>query len=121
MLFRARALVAPDDEQAQQIVERARTAIAERIARAAGTNYGPSATAEAPASRPAPGEGGGAPGVAGFQFYGTPTTIEEQVKHYHAAGVGIIDVAFAGDAYGRGGTVKALHAIADVLPALQAL
>ncbi len=119
VLFRARALVAPDDEQAQQIVDKARAAIAERMARATGTNYGPAAHAEAP--RAAPGQGGGAPGVAGFQFYGTPETIVEQVRTYHAAGVGIIDVAFAGDAYGRGGTVKALTAFAEVLPKLQAM
>ena len=119
VLYRCRALVSPDDEQAQQIVERARTAIAERMARATGTRYGPSATAEAP--RPTPGEGGGAPGVAGFQFYGAPTTIVEQVKPYHDAGVGILDIAFAGDAYGRGGTVKALNAFAEVLPKLRAL
>jgi alkanesulfonate monooxygenase SsuD/methylene tetrahydromethanopterin reductase-like flavin-dependent oxidoreductase (luciferase family) len=119
VLYRARALVAPDDEQAGQIVERARAAIAARMSRAVGTNYGPSATAEAPSNTP--GEGGGAPGVAGFQFYGTPRTIVEQVRPYHDAGVGIIDVAFAGDAFGRGGTVKALNAFAEVLPALQAM
>jgi alkanesulfonate monooxygenase SsuD/methylene tetrahydromethanopterin reductase-like flavin-dependent oxidoreductase (luciferase family) len=128
VLFRARALVSPDDEQANQIVERARAAIAARMARATGTNYGPSHTAEAPRNtpgeapqRPAPGEGGGAPGVAGFQFYGTPKTIVEQVKLYREAGVGIIDTAFAGDAYGRGGTVKALNAFAEVLPEIRAL
>jgi len=122
VLYRCRALVAPDDEQAQEIVERARTAMAGRFpaaARPTGTGYGPSATAEAP-QRPA-GEGGGAPGVAGFQFYGTPSTIAEQVKGYHAAGVGILDMAFAGDAYGRGGTVKALNAFAEVLPQIQAM
>ena len=119
VLFRARALVAPDDEQAQQIVAKARAVIAERMSRAVGTNYGPSAIAEAP--RNTPGEGGGAPGVAGFQFYGTPKTIVEQVRHYHDAGVGIIDVAFAGDAFGRGGTVKALTAFAEALPALHVM
>ncbi len=122
VLFRARALVAPDDEQANTIVERARTAMAERMARARGENYGPSAQAEAPQApaRP-PGEGGGAPGVAGFQFYGTPKTIVEQVRSYHGAGVGIIDVAFAGDAFGRGGTMKSLEAMAEVLPELHAM
>lgn len=119
VLFRARALVAPDDEQANAIVERTRAAVAERMQRAAGTNYGPQAHAEAPHA-PA-GEGGGAPGVAGFQFFGTPKTIVSQVRRYHDAGVGIVDVAFAGDAYGRGGTTKALHAIAEVLPELRAL
>ena len=59
--------------------------------------------------------------IAGFQFYGTPRTIAEQVKAYHAAGVGILDMAFAGDAYGRGGTVKALNAFAEVLPQIQAV
>jgi alkanesulfonate monooxygenase SsuD/methylene tetrahydromethanopterin reductase-like flavin-dependent oxidoreductase (luciferase family) len=122
VLFRARALVAPEDEQAQAIVERARAAMAARFAqRAEGTSYGPSATAEAPRPTAPAGEGGGAPGVAGFQFYGTPKTIIEQVRAYHEAGVGIIDVAFAGDAYGRGGTVKALQAIAEVLPDLHAM
>jgi hypothetical protein len=43
------------------------------------------------------------------------------VKGYHAAGVGILDMAFAGDAYGRGGTVKALNAFAEVLPQIQAM
>jgi len=122
VLFRARALVAPDDEQAQAIVDKARAAIAARMTRAEGTNYGPSAQAEAPQTpRPAPGEGGGAPGVAGFQFYGTPKTILGQVQAYHEAGVGIIDCAFAGDAYGRGGTIKALNAIAEIIPELHAL
>jgi alkanesulfonate monooxygenase SsuD/methylene tetrahydromethanopterin reductase-like flavin-dependent oxidoreductase (luciferase family) len=124
VLFRCRTLVAEDDEQANAIVDRARAAFTQRMAalapaRAEGTNYGPSATAEAP--RQQPGEGGGAPGVAGFQFYGTPKTIVEQVRTYREAGVGIIDSAFAGDAFGRGGTVKALQAFADVLPDLQAM
>ncbi len=117
VLYRARALVSPDDEQAQAIVDRVRAAIAQRAQRSEGASYGPSATAEAP-QRPA-GEGGGAPGVAGFQFWGTPASIVEQVKVYRDAGVGIIDVAFAGDAYGRGGTVKALTAFADALPAIR--
>jgi alkanesulfonate monooxygenase SsuD/methylene tetrahydromethanopterin reductase-like flavin-dependent oxidoreductase (luciferase family) len=119
VLFRARALVAPDDEQANAIVDRTRAAMAERMSRAQGTNYGPSHQAEAP-SRPA-GEGGGAPGVAGFQFYGTPKTILGQVAAYRDAGVGIIDVAFAGDAFGRGGTHKSLEAIAEIIPALHAM
>ena len=119
VLFRARALVAPEDEVALDIVAKARAAIAERMSRAVGTNYGPSANAEAP--RNTPGEGGGAPGVAGFQFYGTPQTIVGQAEAYREAGVGILDIAFAGDAYGRGGTVKALNAFADALPALQAM
>jgi alkanesulfonate monooxygenase SsuD/methylene tetrahydromethanopterin reductase-like flavin-dependent oxidoreductase (luciferase family) len=119
VLFRARALVAPDDEQALAIVERTRAAFAERMGRQEGASYGPSAQAESPRNNP--GEGGGAPGVAGFQFYGAPKTIVEQVRAYRDAGVGIIDVAFAGEAFGRGGTVKSLHAIAEVLPELQAL
>ena len=123
VLFRARALVSPDDEMARDIVTKAREAMAARMARATGTNYGPSATAEAPRNTPGatPGEGGGAPGVAGFQFYGTPKTIVGQVKAYQEAGVGIIDVAFAGDAYGPGGTVKSLQAFAEVLPELRAM
>jgi alkanesulfonate monooxygenase SsuD/methylene tetrahydromethanopterin reductase-like flavin-dependent oxidoreductase (luciferase family) len=120
VLYRARALVAPDDELAQEIVGRARAAMAERVAHAEGTNYGPTAAAEAPRTAPA-GQGGGAPGVAGFQFAGTPSTIADQARAYHDAGVGILDIAFAGDAYGRGGTTKALHAFADVLPRLQAM
>ncbi|MEO8540344.1 MAG: LLM class flavin-dependent oxidoreductase, partial [bacterium] len=119
VLFRARALVAPDDEQAAQIVDRARAAVAERMSRAVGTNYGPSATAEAP--KHTAGEGGGAPGIAGFQFFGRPKSIVDQIRNYHDAGVGIIDVAFAGDAFGRGGTVKALNAFAEVLPAIHAM
>lgn len=120
VLYRARALVAPDDKQANAIVDRARAAMAAaRATRAEGTNYGPSAQAEAP--RQPPGEGGGAPGVAGFQFFGTPRTILGQMKPFHEAGVGVLDVAFAGDAYGRGGTVKALNAIAEIIPEIHAL
>lgn len=119
VLYRARALVAPDDETAGHIVERQRAAFAERMRRARGVNYGPSTDKESPAKTP--GQGGGAPGVAGFQFYGTPETIVGQVHAYHNAGVGILDIAFAGDAFGRGGTVKSLHAIAEVLPEIQAL
>jgi hypothetical protein len=52
---------------------------------------------------PRAGAGGGAPGVAGFQFHGTPQTIIEQVGVYRDAGVGIIDVGFAPDVYGCGG------------------
>lgn len=117
VLYRARALVAPDDELARTIVERTRAALSRRMSRARGENYGPSAREEAPSDPP--GQGGGAPGVAGFQFFGTPGTIVEQVRAYHDAGVGIIDVAFAGDAYGRGGTVKSLNAFAEVLPEIQ--
>ena len=119
VLFRARALVAPDDEQASVMVARTRTAADRRPAGAEGASDDPSSTAAAP--RNGRGEGGGAPGVAGFQFFGTPTTIVEQVREYHDAGVGIIDVAFSGIAYGRGGTRKALNAFADVLPTLQAI
>jgi len=119
VLYRARALVSPDDEQARVIVDRTRNAIEARRRRMEGTAYGPSAAAEAP--RAPEGEGGGAPGAAGFQFFGTPKTIVEQVRAYRDAGVGILDIAFAGDAYGRGGTVKSLHAFADVLPAIQAM
>jgi alkanesulfonate monooxygenase SsuD/methylene tetrahydromethanopterin reductase-like flavin-dependent oxidoreductase (luciferase family) len=119
VLYRARALVSPDDERAQEIVKRQAERFAKMMSRTRGVNYGPSATAEAP--RPTPGEGGGAPNVGAFQFYGTPKTIVEQVRNFHDAGVGVLDIAFAGDAYGAGGTVKSLHAIADVLPEIQAL
>jgi alkanesulfonate monooxygenase SsuD/methylene tetrahydromethanopterin reductase-like flavin-dependent oxidoreductase (luciferase family) len=119
VLFRARVLVAPDDEQAQAIVDRVRAAMAARMGRAEGVDYGPSHQDEAP--RNAQGEGGGAPGVAGFQFYGTPKTILRQMQAYRDAGVGIIDGAFAGDAYGRGGTLKAIRAISEVLPDLHSM
>jgi alkanesulfonate monooxygenase SsuD/methylene tetrahydromethanopterin reductase-like flavin-dependent oxidoreductase (luciferase family) len=118
VLYRARALVAPDDETAHGIVNRVRGSD-DRPSRSDGAGYGPSSTDEAP--RGTPGEGGGAPGVAGFQFYGTPKTILGQVERYRDAGVGIIDVAFAGIAYGRGGTRKALNAFAEVLPEIQAM
>ncbi len=67
----------------------------------------------------APGEGGGNPGVAGFQFFGSPATIVEQVRRYRDAGVGILDIAFAGEGYG--GTRKAMEAFAPVLPTIQAM
>jgi alkanesulfonate monooxygenase SsuD/methylene tetrahydromethanopterin reductase-like flavin-dependent oxidoreductase (luciferase family) len=121
VLYRARALVAQDDEQAAELVARTRPAPRPAVEGGAGsqtgTRYGPSATAEAP-QRPA-GEGGGAPGVAGFQFFGTPKTIVEQAKKYRDAGVGILDVAFAGDA--MGGTRRAMEVFADVIPDLHAL
>ncbi len=109
VLYRARTLVAPDDEQALEVVERARRAAAERAAQA---GEGPSRAA---------GDGGGSPNDAAFQFYGTPQTIVDQIKPYHEAGVGILDLAFAPVAFGRGGTVKSLNAFADVLPTIQAM
>ena len=69
----------------------------------------------------AAGQGGGNPGVGGFQFYGHPRTIVEQVRRFHEAGVGILDIAFAPDAYGRGGTQKAMEAFASALPEIQRL
>jgi hypothetical protein len=59
--------------------------------------------------------------VAGFQLYGSPKTIVEQVKRYRDAGVGVLDIAFAGEAFGRGGTKKAMEAFAEVIPEVQAL
>jgi alkanesulfonate monooxygenase SsuD/methylene tetrahydromethanopterin reductase-like flavin-dependent oxidoreductase (luciferase family) len=123
VLYRARALVAPDDEQAAAIVSRSpaartpRPGAAETPTAPRGESYGPSARAESP--QQTPGEGGGNPGVAGFQFYGSPQTIVEQVRRYRDAGVGIIDVAFAGDA--MGGTRKAMEAFAAVIPQIQAM
>jgi alkanesulfonate monooxygenase SsuD/methylene tetrahydromethanopterin reductase-like flavin-dependent oxidoreductase (luciferase family) len=109
VLYRARALVAPTQEQADEIVERAREAVARRLGLTPGA--------------PAPGGGGGAPGVAGFQFHGTPQTILEQARAYRDAGVGILDVAFAPDAYGRGvdASKEALSAFGEVLADVQAL
>jgi alkanesulfonate monooxygenase SsuD/methylene tetrahydromethanopterin reductase-like flavin-dependent oxidoreductase (luciferase family) len=98
VLFRARALIGPSDQEAAAIVEQIHAA----LPRSAG-------------------QGGGAPGVAGFQFYGTPKTIVEQVTTYREAGVGIIDVAFSGQSYGRGGTRRALNEFAAVLPTIQAM
>jgi alkanesulfonate monooxygenase SsuD/methylene tetrahydromethanopterin reductase-like flavin-dependent oxidoreductase (luciferase family) len=122
VLYRARALVAPDDEQAAAIISRSPAARAARAAAPAGAGSGPSGASYGPsaaAESPTPGEGGGNPGVAGFQFYGSPTTIVEQVRRYRNAGVGIIDVAFAGDA--MGGTRKAMEAFAAVMPQIQAM
>jgi alkanesulfonate monooxygenase SsuD/methylene tetrahydromethanopterin reductase-like flavin-dependent oxidoreductase (luciferase family) len=119
VIYRARALVAPDDETADRIVHRARGGSDDHAARSEGAGDVPSSTDESP--RGTPGEGGGAPGVAGFQFYGTPQTIVGQVEEYRDAGVGIIDLAFGGIAYGRGGTRKALNAFAEVLPQIQAM
>lgn len=89
ILYRARVLVTEDDEQAASIV------------------------------KPPPhgdGQGGGAPGVAGYQFYGAPETILRQIDAYHRAGVGILDLAFSGEAFGRGGTRKAMEVFAPILP-----
>ncbi|HEY7269925.1 MAG TPA: LLM class flavin-dependent oxidoreductase [Dehalococcoidia bacterium] len=118
VLYRARALVAEDDEQAMAVVQR-NPAMRAAAPATSAAHYGPSATAEAP--RPPAGEGGGAPGVAGFQFYGSPKTVVEQARAYRDAGVGILDIAFAGEAFGRGGTRKAMEAFASVLPDVQAL
>jgi alkanesulfonate monooxygenase SsuD/methylene tetrahydromethanopterin reductase-like flavin-dependent oxidoreductase (luciferase family) len=127
VLYRCRALVAEDDEQAAVIVSRnpAMRPIPAAPDRASDRGhpgdqgYGPSPSAEAP--RQPAGEGGGAPGVAGFQLYGSPKTIVEQVKRYRDAGVGVLDIAFAGEAFGRGGTKKAMEAFAEVIPEVQAL
>jgi alkanesulfonate monooxygenase SsuD/methylene tetrahydromethanopterin reductase-like flavin-dependent oxidoreductase (luciferase family) len=89
VLYRARVLVTEDEEQAARIVK-------------------PTAHGD--------GQGGGAPGVAGFQFYGTPEAILAQVGPYHEAGVGILDLAFSGEAFGRGGTRKAMEVFAPILP-----
>jgi hypothetical protein len=43
------------------------------------------------------------------------------VSAYREAGVGIIDVAFSGQSYGRGGTRRALNEFAEVLPTIQAM
>ena len=113
VLYRARVLVAEDDEQAAAVIERARS-----------RGRSPEGTAAAPAAeapRPAGGEGGGNPGAGGFQFYGTPTTILSQMQAYRDAGVDILDIAFSPEAFGRGGTRRAMEAFADVLPAVQAL
>jgi alkanesulfonate monooxygenase SsuD/methylene tetrahydromethanopterin reductase-like flavin-dependent oxidoreductase (luciferase family) len=96
VLYRARALVAESDEQADAITGRSH-------------------------ATPGAGEGGGAPGAAGFQFHGTRKRIVDQVAAYREAGVGIVDVAFAGIAYGRGGTKRALSEFAEVLPIIQSL
>ena len=51
-----------------------------------GTQYGPNAQSEAPSAtpearnEPKTGEGGGNPGVGGFQLWGRPETILEQIK-----------------------------------------
>jgi len=108
VLYRARCLVAADDETASAIISRSPAGRA--TAQGGGT-----ATAGAAAA----GEGGGNPGAAGFQFYGSPTTIVEQVRRYHDAGVGIIDIAFAGEA--MGGTRRAMEAFAAVMPQIQAM
>lgn len=126
VLYRCRALCADDDEQANDVIAKAAAARASIMAQT-GTQYGPNAQSEAPSTtpevrnEPKTGEGGGNPGVGGFQLWGRPETILEQIKTYHEAGVGILDVAFAGDAYGRGGTTKAMHAFGDILPKVQAL
>jgi alkanesulfonate monooxygenase SsuD/methylene tetrahydromethanopterin reductase-like flavin-dependent oxidoreductase (luciferase family) len=116
VLYRARALIAPSDDEAAAIAARTRAAMA-RFAAARQTGDGHPSTTE---QRPR-GEGGGAPNMAGYQFFGTPKTIVDQVTAYREAGVGIIDIAFSGEAYGRGGTRRALHEFAEVLPLIQAM
>lgn len=121
VLYRARVLVAEDDEQALSIVNR--DAAPPRPATAAAEPEGNDSTDRAAQSPPslAAGQGGGNPGVGGFQFYGHPRTILDQARRFHEAGVGILDIAFAPDAYGRGGTQKAIEAFASVLPEIQRL
>jgi alkanesulfonate monooxygenase SsuD/methylene tetrahydromethanopterin reductase-like flavin-dependent oxidoreductase (luciferase family) len=121
VLYRARVLVAEDDEQALSIVNRSSTS--PRPATTTTEPAGNGSTSRAPQAPPnlAAGQGGGNPGVGGFQFYGHPRTIVEQVRRFHEIGVGILDIAFAPDAYGRGGTLKAMEAFASVLPAIQGM
>jgi alkanesulfonate monooxygenase SsuD/methylene tetrahydromethanopterin reductase-like flavin-dependent oxidoreductase (luciferase family) len=121
VLYRARVLVAEDDEQALSIVNR--TSAPSRPASADGVpeSNGPTAPAGHAPPNLAAGQGGGNPGVGGFQFYGHPRTILDQVRRFQEIGVGILDIAFAPDAYGRGGTQKAMEAFAAVLPEIQRL
>jgi alkanesulfonate monooxygenase SsuD/methylene tetrahydromethanopterin reductase-like flavin-dependent oxidoreductase (luciferase family) len=116
VLYRARALVANSDDEAAAITERTRAA----MARTASGGAGHPAPSGATSHRP-PGEGGGAPNMIGYQFFGTTKTIVEQVAVYREVGVGIVDLAFSGEAFGRGGTRRALHEFAEVLPSIQAL
>lgn len=120
VLYRARVLVAEDDEQALSIVNR--NGAPPRPTASATVPDGNGSTERAPQSpNLTAGQGGGNPGVGGFQFYGHPRTIVEQVRTFHEIGVGILDIAFAPDAYGRGGTQKAMEAFASVLPDIQRL
>jgi alkanesulfonate monooxygenase SsuD/methylene tetrahydromethanopterin reductase-like flavin-dependent oxidoreductase (luciferase family) len=101
VLYRARALVTADDDDAAAILQRTPGA---RPQGAAGA-----------------GEGGGNPGAAGYQFFGTPQTIVRQILPYHEAGVGILDIAFSGDGFDRRGTRRAMQAFAEVMPQIRAL
>ncbi len=102
VLYRARLLVTDDDEQAQSIIGRM--------------------TPRSPSTGQAlGGAGGGNPGAGGFQFFGTPGTIVEQVRGFHDAGVGVLDVAFSGIAYGRGGTKRAMERFAGALREIQGM
>jgi alkanesulfonate monooxygenase SsuD/methylene tetrahydromethanopterin reductase-like flavin-dependent oxidoreductase (luciferase family) len=105
------------DREAATIAERTSAAMA-RLAAARQTS---GLDRESAAECHAPGEGGGAPNMIGYQFFGTPKTCVEQIAVYRESRVGIIDVAFSGEAYGRGGTRRALNEFAEVLPLIQAL
>ncbi len=112
VLYRARILVGDSEERVADIMDR-NAAVRARVAQAAAP-----ATAPAGADgRREGGEGGGNPGVGGFQFFGSPATIVEQARAYHEAGVGILDLAFSGEA--AGGTRKAMDVFASVLPAIK--
>jgi alkanesulfonate monooxygenase SsuD/methylene tetrahydromethanopterin reductase-like flavin-dependent oxidoreductase (luciferase family) len=123
VLYRARILVAEDDEQARAIMGRPPVSAPPVSRRPPVASAAEANGRTEPAARPphdlAAGQGGGNPGVGGFQFYGHPRTILHQIREFHEAGVGILDIAFAPDAYGRGGTYKAMEAFASVLPEVQ--
>ena len=95
VLYRGFALVANDDEHARHV--------AEGLAHSSG-------------------ERGGSPaGFLGLQFVGSPTTIAAEARRYRDAGVGTLDLAIRGDAFGRGGARQAIEAFAQALPSIHAL
>ena len=100
VLYRGRMIIGETDAAAQEI--------ADRIAGA-----GPAMT---PTGAPA-GAGGGDPtaGPAGVQFLGGVGSVVEKARQLHDAGVGILDVAFAG-----GGATRSMELFSRAFgPALQ--
>jgi alkanesulfonate monooxygenase SsuD/methylene tetrahydromethanopterin reductase-like flavin-dependent oxidoreductase (luciferase family) len=110
VLYRALAHVAETDEQAQAAVPRpaARRAPA-GVAAVAGA--GPRPGTEAQAGGDA---GAGGPGF-GIHFLGSPDTVVRKARELHDAGVGILDLAFAG-----GSTRRSMELFAErVIPRIR--
>lgn len=93
VLYRGRMVIGETDEAAFEIAN----------AMAAGPNARASAPGAAPGGNAPPGAGGGDPtaGAAGLQFLGGVESVVRKARELHDAGVGILDVAFAGGSQRR--------------------